>query len=212
MLGYAPLASADGDAFTFSVKAVDCAGNASAVVPLVICVDNQAPANSFTHFDAHPAHNGVWLNWSWEASANAQEMRIYRSPHSTEYPAYPNDQWNNPAEYDVFNRLLRQDGHLLQRNQARTARYRRPYTNQNNRGDALTTHVDGSETFWLDAETGWVDGDENSNSYRDVYRYVTFVRDAVATGPLGKQFQSSKMPIALYKLLVGRFQHRRCNR
>ncbi len=185
MLGYAPLASADGDVFTFNVKAVDCAGNASAVEQLLICVDNQLPANSFTHFDAHPAHNGVWLNWSWEASANAQEMRIYRSPHSTEYPAYPTDQWNNPAEYDVstvppagWALVAAQSGPYGTLSSA-------DYLNQNNRGDALTTHVDGSETFWLDAETGWIDGNENSSSYRDVYRYVTLVRDAGGNWSVG---------------------------
>ncbi len=185
MLGYPLLAGADGDTFTFDVKATDCSDIASEVAQFSICVDNVVPENTFTHFDAHPAHNGVWLNWSWEAGANAQEMRIYRSPHSTEYPAYPNDQWNNPAEYNVS--TMPPLGWTLVA--AQTGPYgtvtSAAYSDQNNRGDVLTTHVEGSETFWLEAESSWSDGNENSSAYRDVYRYVTFVRDAGGNWSIG---------------------------
>lgn len=169
----------------------------SEVQQFSICVDNLIPANSFTHFDAHPAHNGVWLNWSWEmCGANAQRCAFIAVRIRRRYPSYPNDQWNNPAKYDFstmpplgWTLVATQSGPYGTVTSA-------TYADQNNRGDVLTTHIEGSKTFWLDAEASWSDGDENSSAYRNVYRYVTFVRDAGGNWSVGDPFQFSRMRIA----------------
>ncbi|MFZ5432218.1 MAG: right-handed parallel beta-helix repeat-containing protein [Calditrichota bacterium] len=161
---------------TFNVKVEDCAGN-FATGSFTICVDVVAPANTVTHFDARPTHLGVWLTWSWEASAQAEEMRIYRSPLSSEYPGYSSDLWATLSNYDVT--ALPPAGWELVATQTAGSGTvtSAAFANNNNRGD-FHQHVDGGYTYWLDAATGWVDGDGNAADYRDIYRYVTFVKDA----------------------------------
>ncbi|MCL4306537.1 right-handed parallel beta-helix repeat-containing protein [bacterium] len=168
--------TADGETYTFGLQLCDCAGNCDAG-SFTMCIDLTAPGNTLTYFDARPAHLGVWLAWSWAAGPNAQEMRIYRSPLSGEYPAYPNDLWNNLANYDVTS--VPPSGWTLVATQTAVSGTitSATYGTNNNRGD-LYTHIDGSTTYWLDAQGGWVDGDTNSATYRDIYRYVTFVKDA----------------------------------
>lgn len=176
---------ANGDTFTFDVWTSDCAGNISAVQQFAICVDMQLPENTFTSFDARPAHLGVWLKWSWESSLDAEEMRIYRSPISGEYPAYPNDLWSQDSNYTMTS--LPPSGWTLVATQSS---FSGAVTSgsfigtPNNRGDSYY-HVDGADTFWLDAEAGWLDGTGNAATYRDIYRYVTFVKDAGGNWSIG---------------------------
>lgn len=176
---------ANGDTFTFDVTASDCAGNTSSAQQFSICVDMQLPENTFTVLDARPAHLGIWLNWSWESGTDAEEMRIYRSPLSGEYPAYPNDLWNDLANYEMAS--FPPTGWNLVATQSSLSGTvtSGSYTGMpNNRGD-LSIHVAGLDTFWLDAEAGWNDGQGNALAHRDIYRYVTFVRDAGGNWSVG---------------------------
>jgi len=185
MLGDAGIAAANGASFIFNVKAVDCAGNMTGTQTFTICVDTQTPGNAVTVFDARPAHLGVWLKWQWTASGDAQEMRIYRSPLSAQYPGYPGDLWNSLVNYDVT--AVPPSGWTLVATQtALTGTVTSAsYAGLNNRGDALTTHVDGGATYWLDAQGGWVEGNGNAPAFRDIYRYVTFVKDAGGNWSVG---------------------------
>ncbi len=183
MLGLPAIANSNGGSFTFDVKAADCAGNLTSTQQFTICVDTQAPTNTVTAFDARPAHLGVWLKWSWNASPDAQEMRVYRSPLSGEYPGYASDLWNSNANYDVT-QIDPAGWTLVATQSALTGTVTSGvYGANNNRGD-FHTHVSGG-TYWLDAETGWVDGDGNAAAYRDIYRYVTFVKDAGGNWSVG---------------------------
>lgn len=179
--------NANGGNFTFDVKAEDCAGNMTGTLQFSICIDTQNPDNAVTAFDARPAHLGVWLNWEWTAGADAQEMRIYRSPLSGQYPGYPGDLWNSLGNYDVT--TVPPSGWTLVATQ--TSFVPGPvasasYTGPNNRGDILTTHVSGGDTYWLDAQLGWVEGTGNAPAFRDIYRYVTFVKDAGGNWSVGE--------------------------
>ena len=177
MLTVPGLSGSNGGSFTFDVEAEDCAGN-SIAGQFTICVDTDAPDNEMDVFDARPAHLGVWLKWQWQASpSEAIEMRVYRSPISGEYPGYPNDLWSNLANYDVT--TVPPATWTLVATQTALAGpvASAAYLGSNNRGD-FHQHVDGADTYWLDAETGWDDGNGNSATYRDIYRYVTFVKDA----------------------------------
>jgi len=183
MLGLPAIANSNGSSFTFDVKAADCAGNLSSTLQFTICVDTDTPDNSVTAFDARPAHLGVWLKWSWTAGPDAQEMRIYRSPLSGEYPSYPSDLWNSNANYDV-SQIDPIGWALVATQTALTGTITSgTYGANNNRGD-FHTHLSGG-TYWLDAETGWVDGNGNAAAYRDIYRYVTFVKDAGGNWSVG---------------------------
>ncbi|MCL4306642.1 T9SS type A sorting domain-containing protein [bacterium] len=169
--------SANGEYYSFGVRVCDCAGNCDASGSFTMCIDLTAPGNTVTFFDARPTHLGVWLAWSWTAGSDAQEMRIYRSPLSGEYPAYANDLWNTLSNYDVTS--VPPSGWTLVATQtAPTGTVTSAtYGANNNRGD-FYTHVDGPTTYWLDAQGTWVDGNGNAAAYRDIYRYVTFVKDA----------------------------------
>ncbi len=185
MLGIPGFSTSDGGAFTINVKTLDCSGSESASQQFAICVDTQPPQNSFTAFDARPAHLGVWLYWSWQASADAQEMRIYRSPMSNEYPEFANGLWNDPGNYNVSN--IPPTGWTLVMTQSGITgaiTSGQSYGSPNNRGDSYS-HVVGADTFWLDAQTGWSDGVSNSALFRDIYRYVTFVKDAGGNWSIG---------------------------
>jgi parallel beta-helix repeat protein len=158
---------------TVNWTATDCAGNAANGSFNIPCVDFDAPDNSFTYFDARPTHLGVWLDWSWNASLEAQEMAIYRSPLSAEYPAYPNDLWNTIGNYDVTTYPPAGWTLVATETQLTPGTYLSgTYATTNNRGD-FAQHTG----YWLDAELGWTDGDGNASAYRDIYRYVTFVKD-----------------------------------
>jgi hypothetical protein len=185
MLTVPGLSSANGDLFIFDVRTEDCAGNISAPQQFDICVDTQSPQNAVTSFDARPAHLGVWLKWSWNAGPDAKEMRIYRSPLSGEYPAYPNDLWSSTSNYDVNS--VPPAGWTLVHTQivgTGTVTAGTSIGVANNRGD-FHMHVAGADTFWLDSEIGWEDGDANSLTYRDIYRYVTIVKDAGGNWSIG---------------------------
>ncbi|MBI5060521.1 T9SS type A sorting domain-containing protein [candidate division KSB1 bacterium] len=177
MLTVPGLATANGDSFTFDVRAEDCAGNTSGIQQFTICVDTQAPENTIAAFDARPAHNGVWLNWSWAAGSQAQELRVYRSALSGEYPGYPNALWNSDANYPTA--TVPPAGWTLVAAQSALSGMQTSagMVAANNRGD-FHQHITDSDTFWLDADAGWIDGDGNASTYRDIYRYLTFVRDA----------------------------------
>ncbi|MCB9365886.1 MAG: T9SS type A sorting domain-containing protein [Calditrichaeota bacterium] len=181
---WSAIVTAVGATYTGSVTvnwtATDCAGNSANGSFPIPCMDFDTPDNAFTYFDARPAHLGVWLAWSWEASADAIEARIYRSPLSGEYPGYVSDLWSSLGNYDVANFPPSLGGawQLVATQNALTGTITSAAYGVNNpRGD-FHSHVDGGTTYWLDAQTGWVDGNGNANTYRDIYRYVTFVKDA----------------------------------
>ncbi|MBK8127941.1 MAG: T9SS type A sorting domain-containing protein [bacterium] len=168
----------------FNVNASDCAGNTATMQPFTICVDTTKPQNAVTAFDARPAHLGVWLKWSWTAGLQAQEMRIYRSPLSGQYPSYSGDLWASEANY-ATTMPVPVGWTLVATQTALSGTTSAVYGSVNNRGDGPTTHVAGSDTYWLDADTNWVNGHGNAASYRDIYRYVTFVKDAGGNWSVG---------------------------
>lgn len=158
--------TADGENYTFDVEACDCAGNCSSG-SFTICIDLTAPVNTFTEFDARPTDMGVWLKWDWNYdAAQATVMEIWRSPDSGEYPAYASQLWadlsdnaNYPVSYPPagWTLVTTQDGFVATTSGAHPG-----------------THSTTDPNYWEDADPSWVDESED----RDVYRYVTFVKDA----------------------------------
>ncbi len=177
---------ADGETYTFNVRHCDCAGNCDAST-FSMCIDLTAPGiGAVTTFDARPADAGVWLNWAWTPdAAQAVEMRIYRSPITPNgtppagYPGY------TPALRDVYDvSSVPPTGWTLVATQLFGSGEvsSATETNSNNRGDFA---LHGSS--WLDAEGGWAAGltiplgvieSPDALGWRDIYRYVTFVKDA----------------------------------
>jgi hypothetical protein len=169
------LTGADGATYTFDVTSSDCAGN-TVTLQFNICVDVTDPENTVDYFDARPADAGVWLAWQWAANSQAVAMEIWRSPLSGEYPQYPGDLWNSLSNYSDavyppvgWTKVTTQTGSGIVTSAAQAAI-------NNNRGDVYS-HVDGSWTYWLDAEAGWSNANAAS-TFRDIYRYITFVKDA----------------------------------
>ncbi|MFH1011764.1 MAG: cohesin domain-containing protein, partial [bacterium] len=149
---------------TFDVWVADCAGNTSATQQFTICIDLVPPDNTFTQFDARPTHLGVWLKWQWTYNAaQAVVVEIYRAPEGT-YPLYgAPTKWNNDADYAKDHSSL--GGWTLVASQA----------GPNNTSDLYTgTHHPTHTDYWFDSIGDTVGSD---NELRDIYRYVTFVKD-----------------------------------
>jgi len=160
---------ADGEDYTFDVTATDCAGN-EANNSFTICIDLTAPSNTFTEFDARPTHLGVWLNWTWSAGTGATAMQVWRKPEwvtgdpaSDAYPVYSSNKSLSDANYEKVYANLIANGWTMAATQTGA------YTSAVYPG----THGGPGGAYWKD-----VIGTDDT-PLRDIYRYVTFVRDAV---------------------------------
>ncbi|MCB1060655.1 MAG: T9SS type A sorting domain-containing protein [Calditrichaeota bacterium] len=182
--------TADGETYEFSAVVNDCAGNVSGSQTFDLCIDFVLPGNTVTTFDARPADGGVWLNWEWTPDVSqAVELRIYRSPFTTGssgYPSYSPQLLNNydvstvpPTGWTLVATQLYGTGEVSSATE----------TGNNNRLD-FHQHL----SYWLDAELGWKYGAEftdgvpsgpDATSWRDIYRYVTFVKDAAGNWSTG---------------------------
>lgn len=156
--------NANGGNYIFDVKATDCAGNTSATKQFTLCIDLTAPGNTFTIFDARPTHLGVWLKWQWTYdAAQAVAVEIYRAPEG-DYPLYASQLWNGDANYAKDHSSL--SGWTLVASQAGP---------QNTSGAYPGTYGGPGNTYWLDQDALWQNA--SGVTYRDIYRYVTFVKD-----------------------------------
>ena len=143
----------------------DCLGNET-TGSFTFCVDFAPPTNSFSAFDARPAHLGVWLSWNWTYHAvEAVEMKIYRSATTTDYPTYTPARTYYAGAYPPpladWVEIANQVGP-----NTTPALYDKPsYTDD--------YHPNVSPTHWLDYDAAWTD----ATPARDIYRYITFVKD-----------------------------------
>jgi hypothetical protein len=156
--------SANGESHTWQLRVRDCAGHTSTSQPAQIspCIDVTPPTNSVSSFDARPTGLGVWLTWNW-GTTDAAEMKVFRSATTANYPVYA----STPAYY--------------------TGSYPPPSTDWTEVVDQTSTyttpagyhtsdphHVDGGVSYWLDRDPSWT----HASPARDIYRYVTFTKDA----------------------------------
>ncbi len=169
-------AYADGETYTFNVVANDCAGNVAVAQTFDVCLDLTIPANTVSFFDARPADAAVWLKWEWTASVQADCMVVFRSDMSGLYPANSSGLWDdetndylttysaNPAGWELVAVQTGISGTISSLD----------YTGLN--GHLVNDHAGVDSSYWLDRDASWASG-APSATYRDVYRYVTFVRD-----------------------------------
>ena len=155
--------------YTFWVIAKDCAGNMDSL-SFLVCIDLRKPANAFAILDARPTGLGVWLKWAWTYNASeAVEAKIFRSVYTTDYPLY-----NAPWKWDEFD----SDGDYEQNyydafdNWILVATLSSLYQTSAAYG---VTHDPGG-TYWYYAGN-WDTLGTDDHEYRDVYRFVTFVKD-----------------------------------
>jgi hypothetical protein len=136
----------------------DCLGNETAG-SFAFCVDFAPPANSFTTFDARPTSDGVWLKWAW-GTTDAVEAKIFRKGEG-DYPVYAGAFWRTDVNDSHYAKNFATDlaGWTLVAT----------LTGGVNSTDFGTPaqHAPGHPDYWKDAVTA-----------RDIYRYVTFVKDA----------------------------------
>lgn len=156
--------------FTVWVIVMDCAGNMDSS-NFSLCVDLDRPANTFTILDARPTGVGVWLKWSWAYDANeAVEAKIFRSTTTGAYPFY-----NAPYSWDNFG----DDGDFEQNYYDAVDNWILVATlsSLSLTSAAYGTPVehDPSGQYWFYA--GDWDTLGTDHEYRDVYRFVTFVKD-----------------------------------
>jgi hypothetical protein len=155
---------------TIGWSVTDCAGNAATGSFSVPCVDFVAPDNTFTVFDARPTHLGVWLNWNWSGATGATAMEVWRKPEwvtgdpaDDAYPVYNSNKSLSDANYDkVHANLLANDWTIV-------ATQTGVFTSADYHGGSDIHHG----TYWKD------DIGTDDTPLRSIYRYVTFVRDAV---------------------------------
>jgi hypothetical protein len=159
--------------FTFWVLAEDCAGNKDSL-SFSICIDLVRPDNAFNIFDARPTGLGNWLKWDWTYSGmNADSAKIFHSPYAIgHYPLYNGAQtWDNftdDADYEM-NYYDAVDNWVLVAALDATAQTSGVYPG---------VHGGPGSAYWMYRDAAWDTVGTTDHEQRDIYRFVTFVRDA----------------------------------
>jgi len=113
---------------------------------------------------------GVWLKWVWNATGLV-EARIFRSAYNAaEYPEYSSPVWTNFSN----------DAHYEQNYYDAASGWALVAvltTSDLMSGGYAGTHGGPGNAYWLYKDATWtVSGTDNEE--RDIYRFVTFVKDA----------------------------------